>query len=67
LIARLLNRELDPAVLKEATALELQVFPQRWKDLQMDCSCPEWAVPCTHGTNQRCSREAGLTTAHGPE
>ncbi|WP_029002187.1 SNF2-related protein [Azohydromonas australica] len=48
LIARLLNRELDPAVLKEARALDIQVFPQRWKDLQMECSCPDWAVPCKH-------------------
>jgi hypothetical protein len=48
LIARLLNRELDPAVLKEATALGLQVFPRRWKELQMECSCLDWAVPCKH-------------------
>ncbi|WP_066343070.1 SNF2-related protein [Azohydromonas lata] len=48
LIARLLNRELDPAVLKEATSLGIQVFPRRWKDLQMECSCPDWAVPCKH-------------------
>jgi uncharacterized Zn finger protein/superfamily II DNA or RNA helicase len=48
LIARLLNRELDPAVLNEAAALGIQVFPRRWKDLQMECSCPDWAVPCKH-------------------
>ncbi|WP_298234413.1 SNF2-related protein [uncultured Azohydromonas sp.] len=48
LIARLLNRELDPEVLKEAKALGIQVFPQRWKDLRMQCSCPDWAVPCKH-------------------
>ncbi|WP_051242977.1 SNF2-related protein, partial [Azohydromonas australica] len=48
LIARLLNRELDPAVLKEATTLGIQVFPRRWKDLRMECSCPDWAVPCKH-------------------
>lgn len=48
LIARLLNRELDPAVLQDAAALGIQVFPQRWKDLRMQCSCPDWAVPCKH-------------------
>ncbi len=48
LIARLLNRQLDPAVLNEATALDIQVFPARWSDLGMRCSCPDWAVPCKH-------------------
>ncbi|MDP1898984.1 MAG: SNF2-related protein [Rubrivivax sp.] len=48
LIARLLNRDLDPAVLKEAAALGIKVFPSRWSDLKMHCSCPDWAVPCKH-------------------
>ncbi len=48
LIARLLNRELDPAVLNEARRLKIDVFPSRWSDLTMKCSCPDWAVPCKH-------------------
>jgi uncharacterized Zn finger protein/superfamily II DNA or RNA helicase len=48
LIGRLLNRELDPAVLEEARSLEIPVFPTRWSDLRMQCSCPDWAVPCKH-------------------
>ena len=48
LIARLLNRELDPAVLGEAQRLKIAVFPSRWSDLTMQCSCPDWAVPCKH-------------------
>ena len=48
LIARLLNRELDPALLQEAQALGIPVFPTRWTDLKMHCSCPDWAVPCKH-------------------
>jgi uncharacterized Zn finger protein len=48
LIARLLNRQLDPAVLAQAQALDVQVFPRRWSDLKMHCSCPDWAVPCKH-------------------
>ena len=48
LIARLLNRELDPAVLDEAQRLKIAVFPSRWSDLAMKCSCPDWAVPCKH-------------------
>ena len=48
LIARLLNRELDPAVLQEAKRLSIPVFPARWGDLKTHCSCPDWAVPCKH-------------------
>jgi superfamily II DNA or RNA helicase len=48
LIARLLNRQLDPAVLELAQSLGIRVFPQRWSDLKMRCSCPDWAVPCKH-------------------
>jgi uncharacterized Zn finger protein len=48
LIGRLLNRELDPAVLHEARRLSIPVFPTRWSDLKMHCSCPDWAVPCKH-------------------
>lgn len=47
-IARLLNRELDPAVSELARRLGIAVFPSRWKDLVMKCSCPDWAVPCKH-------------------
>ena len=48
LIGRLLNRDLDPAVLQEARRLSIPVFPTRWSDLKMRCSCPDWAVPCKH-------------------
>jgi len=48
LIARLLNRELDPAMLEKAKSLGLSLFPARWRDLKMTCSCPDWAVPCKH-------------------
>jgi len=47
-IGRLLNRELDPAVLEAARQLSIPVFPTRWSDLKMRCSCPDWAVPCKH-------------------
>jgi uncharacterized Zn finger protein len=48
LIARMLNRELDPALLALASTLGIAVFPSRWDDLSMQCSCPDWAVPCKH-------------------
>ena len=48
LISKLLNRELDPAILGIAEDLGLKVFPRQWTDFKMQCSCPDWAVPCKH-------------------
>jgi uncharacterized Zn finger protein len=48
LIAGMLNGKLDPALLALASELGVAVFPTRWQDLTMDCSCPDWAVPCKH-------------------
>lgn len=48
LISKLLNRELDPEVFHVAKRIGLNLFPQRWDDLYMECSCPDWAVPCKH-------------------
>lgn len=48
IIARLLNRELDSQVLSIAEETGLKVFPRQWTDFKMQCSCPDWAVPCKH-------------------
>lgn len=48
LISKLLNRELDPGILTVAETLGLKVFPRQWTDFKMQCSCPDWAVPCKH-------------------
>jgi SNF2 family DNA or RNA helicase/uncharacterized Zn finger protein len=47
-VSRLLNRDLDPQILKIADELGIRVFPNRWDDFSMNCSCPDWAVPCKH-------------------
>jgi uncharacterized Zn finger protein len=48
IISKLLNRELDPEVLSIAEDIGLKVFPKQWTDFKMQCSCPDWAVPCKH-------------------
>jgi uncharacterized Zn finger protein/superfamily II DNA or RNA helicase len=48
ILSKLLNRELDPSVLALAEQFKLKVFPGQWNDLKMQCSCPDWAVPCKH-------------------
>jgi len=48
LISKLLNRDLDPEILTIAEEAGLKVFPSQWTDFKMQCSCPDWAVPCKH-------------------
>lgn len=48
IISKMLNRELDPEVLAIAERMGLKVFPKQWTDFKMQCSCPDWAVPCKH-------------------
>ncbi len=48
LLAQLLNRELNPQIMELAQRIGLRIFPASWKDLEMHCSCPDWAVPCKH-------------------
>lgn len=48
LISRLLNRQLPASVLSIAKDFDIQIFPKSWQDIEMSCSCPDWAVPCKH-------------------
>ncbi len=48
IISQLFNRILAPEILTIARDSSLKVFPQKWSDIQMRCSCPDSAVPCKH-------------------
>ncbi len=48
LLARLLNRELPSELDIIAQQSKINIFPKSWEDFEMDCSCPDWAVPCKH-------------------
>ena len=48
LVAKLLNRELPPDLLQFAEKQNIHVFPHSWRDFSMNCSCPDFAVPCKH-------------------
>jgi SNF2 family DNA or RNA helicase/uncharacterized Zn finger protein len=47
-LSRLLNRELPNELDRIALDAGIRIFPSSWKDLSMECSCPDWAVPCKH-------------------
>lgn len=48
IVPQLFNMHLSPLVLDIAKKAKLKVFPSSWKDLAMNCSCPDWAIPCKH-------------------
>ncbi|MBN2737332.1 MAG: SWIM zinc finger family protein [Spirochaetales bacterium] len=42
--ARILPAELS----EDLDSQGIKLFPKSWEDLGMNCSCPDWAVPCKH-------------------
>jgi hypothetical protein len=48
ILSRLLNRDLPKDLYRLAQDNDIPLFPNSWKDLSMECSCPDFAVPCKH-------------------
>lgn len=40
--------KMPDALLKGLQDKEINLFPQSWKDIEANCSCPDWANPCKH-------------------
>ncbi|MEA4944815.1 MAG: SWIM zinc finger family protein [Propionicimonas sp.] len=47
-VAQLLAGEMPPDIEKVFAELGLALFPSGSRDLSLDCSCPDWEVPCKH-------------------
>lgn len=48
ILSQLLNRQLPGELLEIAEKNNIKIFPQSWQDIKLNCSCPDWAVPCKH-------------------
>jgi uncharacterized Zn finger protein len=46
--ARLLNGELPSELERIVEETHFSLFPKEYGDLETDCSCPDWEVPCKH-------------------
>lgn len=46
--AKLLSGEMPDNIEDVFKEQNLSLFPQKLKDLQTDCSCPDWSNPCKH-------------------
>lgn len=47
-VARLLAGEVPPDLEAACAEAGLDLFPDRWSQLQANCSCPDWENPCKH-------------------
>jgi SNF2 family DNA or RNA helicase/uncharacterized Zn finger protein len=48
ILSALLNKQLPQELLTEIQTLGIKLFPNSWKDMKANCSCPDWALPCKH-------------------
>ncbi len=48
LLSNLLNGQLPQELVALIEEKKILFFPNSWKDFKMECSCPDWAVPCKH-------------------
>ncbi len=47
-LAKLLAGDMPQDIEAVFAAVGLQLFPDSFRELSMDCSCPDWEVPCKH-------------------
>lgn len=47
-VAKLLAGEMPQEIEEVFAAAHLSLFPQKYEDLETDCSCPDWSNPCKH-------------------
>ncbi|MDD3581521.1 MAG: SWIM zinc finger family protein [Desulfobacca sp.] len=47
-LATLLAGDMPPEIETVFSDLGLSLFPKKLKDLETDCSCPDWSNPCKH-------------------
>jgi isochorismate synthase len=46
--AKLLSGEMPPTIEEVFASCGLSLFPSSASELELSCSCPDWAVPCKH-------------------
>ncbi|MBI4794718.1 MAG: SWIM zinc finger family protein [Deltaproteobacteria bacterium] len=47
-LAKLLAGEMPEDIEEGFESVKLSLFPHRLRDLETDCSCPDWSNPCKH-------------------
>jgi uncharacterized Zn finger protein len=48
LLPRIEAGELPGELVARLKAADVELIPKRWKDMERNCSCPDWGDPCKH-------------------
>ncbi len=47
-LTQLLNRQLPADLYKACRSIGVDLFPEKWNELDASCTCPDWSIPCKH-------------------
>ncbi|MDR2623346.1 MAG: SWIM zinc finger family protein [Methanobrevibacter sp.] len=48
ILSALLNKKLPEELYHELSKIGINIFPKSWKEINADCNCPDYAMPCKH-------------------
>ncbi|MDR3291904.1 MAG: DEAD/DEAH box helicase [Methanobrevibacter sp.] len=48
ILSALINKKLPEELYDELIKLDIQLFPSDWSQINADCNCPDYAMPCKH-------------------
>ncbi|MDR2830596.1 MAG: SWIM zinc finger family protein [Methanobrevibacter sp.] len=48
ILSSLMNNKLPEELYVKLSQYGIQLFPESWDDLNGDCDCPDYAIPCKH-------------------
>ena len=48
ILSALLNKKLPKELYHELSKIGINLFPESWRQINADCNCPDYAMPCKH-------------------
>lgn len=48
ILSKLLAREMPETLLEKLGEKNIRLFPVNWADIEAECTCPDYALPCKH-------------------
>ncbi|GFR26342.1 uncharacterized protein Rv2102 [Trichonephila clavata] len=48
ILSKLINRQLPTSLFDKLNDLGIKLFPSNWEEMNANCNCPDWAMPCKH-------------------
>ncbi|MDR0911152.1 MAG: DEAD/DEAH box helicase, partial [Methanobrevibacter sp.] len=48
ILSALLNKKLPEELYHELSKIGIKIFPTSWREINADCNCPDYVMPCKH-------------------